>query len=129
MKILVAPRHPERFEKVRELIKDYGQDRVILIDQMGVLPTLYRHSKAAIVGGSFVSGVGGHDVFEPLSYDTPVIFGAHMHKQLELRSLALDCGAGFEANSDNLAKILEGALSKAFLNETKALKKPCSGHG
>ncbi|MCH9613676.1 MAG: 3-deoxy-D-manno-octulosonic acid transferase [Chlamydiia bacterium] len=127
IKILVAPRHPERFDKVRELLKDYDPDRVILIDRMGLLGTLYSISKAAIVGGSFNSNIGGHDVFEPINYGTPVIFGPHMHKQLELRALTMGAGIGFEATYESLSEILLSILNRSFSGEEMALKKRVQG--
>ncbi|NGX51046.1 MAG: 3-deoxy-D-manno-octulosonic acid transferase, partial [Chlamydiae bacterium] len=60
LKVVVVPRHPERFQRVRELLAAFPQ--ATLIDKMGVLPECYRISDLAIVGGSFVRGVGGHDV-------------------------------------------------------------------
>ncbi|HEY5259033.1 MAG TPA: glycosyltransferase N-terminal domain-containing protein, partial [Rhabdochlamydiaceae bacterium] len=70
LKILLVPRHPERFEA---LAKRYpatyskreqltGEERIILIDAMGVLPTCYQLSELAIVGGSFVDHIGGHNI-------------------------------------------------------------------
>jgi len=100
-KILLAPRHPQRFDKVyQELIKEkipvsrYSKDKslskkVILIDAMGLVPTLYKLSQVAIVGGSFIQSVGGHNVLEPLVYNTPVLFGPYMYGQKDLTDYAL----------------------------------------
>lgn len=126
-KILIAPRHPKRFDQVRELLKSYDKERVILIDRMGLLGSLYSLSKVAIVGGSFNPNIGGHDVFEPINYGTPVIFGPHMHKQLELRSLTIDAGIGFEATYKTLPKILSKVLDRTFSGEETALKKRVQG--
>ena len=76
--ILIVPRHPERFQKVKERFK--GPD-VEVIDQMGVLSDCYALSNLAIVGGSFVKGVGGHDIFEPMKLGVPTLFGPYMEAQ------------------------------------------------
>lgn len=123
--VLVAPRHPHRFSSVKKLLKDYPQAH--LIDQMGELPTLYAHSKLAIVGGSFNQDVGGHDIFEPIRFSCPVIFGPYMHKQLELKELVTKAGVGFEANLTTLPAIFMETLKSSFSGETKALQKSVQG--
>ncbi len=87
LKLLLAPRHPERNENVLNLIKaggykyglrsqQHGFDRadVILLDTMGELGQLYSISYLAFIGGSF-SGTGGHNPLEPAIYGVPVISG------------------------------------------------------
>ncbi|MFZ4772542.1 MAG: 3-deoxy-D-manno-octulosonic acid transferase [Chlamydiia bacterium] len=96
--LILAPRHPERFPEVEELLKElqvsytlYSSkttapaSQVLLIDQMGVLPQFYKACKVSIVGGSFVEGVGGHNLLEPLIYGSIPMFGPYIHKQLHLK--------------------------------------------
>lgn len=104
--IFLAPRHPERFNEVAQLLADKKipftrwsetQDLsapVILIDAMGQLPFCYRLSLLAIVGGSFVDHVGGHNILEPCVYGAPVFFGPHMFGQKDLVQSVLKAGAG-----------------------------------
>ncbi len=108
LRILIVPRHPERFEKVSEDLKkrniDFfkyseraqktGTEKVLLIDAMGMLNSLYQIGEVAIVGGSFVSHVGGHNIFEPIALNVPVLFGPHMKEQKELAEMVLSAGAG-----------------------------------
>lgn len=123
--VLVAPRHPHRFKVVKELLKNYPMAQ--LIDQMGQLPTLYSHSKLAIVGGSFTDKVGGHDIFEPIRYGCPVIFGPHMHKQLELKALVEEGKVGFEASLTTLPDIFLKTLNRSFSGETRDLQMKVQG--
>ncbi|WP_420420663.1 3-deoxy-D-manno-octulosonic acid transferase [Simkania sp.] len=125
LKLLLVPRHPERFRKVEKMIEDEGaqftcysnlaerkgDEKIILIDEMGVLPKCYRISDLSIVGGSFVEGIGGHDIFEPAKMGIPVLFGPHMHKQVELTQNLTQSGVGKQIPIDELADVLEKYLS------------------
>lgn len=114
-KILLAPRHPERFLSVYHQIKkitsaslfsdSINQDsKVIIIDKMGILDILYQISDLAIVGGSFISRVGGHNILEPVLAKTPVFFGPFMHNQMQLKALILNANCGEEVELANLKK-------------------------
>ncbi len=93
---LLAPRHPERFKEISLLLKrkkipfrtitekPLPDERVILIDQMGVMDDCYEKSTAVIMGGSFVPHIGGHNIFEAARYNIPVLFGPYTHKQTSL---------------------------------------------
>ncbi len=129
LKVLLVPRHPERFNSVAQKIAQkgisYGQfsqkngkDKpLILIDAMGLLNQCYQLAEVAIVGGSYVAHVGGHNVFEPVLFGVPVLFGPHMHSQLDLQELVLNGKAGLQANiqelSDALLSLLENPEKQA----------------
>ena len=121
LKIILVPRHPERFKKVEKLLKDLqfsyfalsnknakkGEVSIILVDQMGILPRCYQIADLSIVGGSFVKGVGGHDVFEPAKMGIPVIFGPHMDQQADLSRLVIQSGVGKQVPLEELSSLLE----------------------
>ena len=125
LKVLIAPRHPERFQYVSSLLqkKNYsyalssnpsqitGEEQVILIDQMGQLTKLYQIVDLAIVGGSFIPHVGGHNIFEPVSVGTPVLFGPHMHTQKDLQQQILAAHSGMEITLDSLVETISKLLS------------------
>lgn len=113
--IYVVPRHPARFPEVSELIKSYPN--ATFIDQMGVLCHYYAKSDIAILGGSFLPGVGGHNIFEPLAYGTPVIFGRHMWGQKEMERLALESGAGAQCEASALPETIEKMLDKGDVGQ------------
>lgn len=116
-KILLVPRHPERFSAVKRLLESkgcsfaiYSQDslkkgdeKILLIDAMGKLSLCYKLSEIAIVGGSFIQGVGGHNIFEAVQQGVPVLFGPHMQTQLDLVDMVSRSGAGKQVGLENLS--------------------------
>lgn len=93
VRLMLAPRHPERFQEVASLIGESGLSwarrtdtrdpadanaRVILLDTIGELPATYSLATVVFVGGSIVDR-GGHNVLEPASAGVPVVTGAHTH--------------------------------------------------
>ncbi len=104
-KIFLAPRHPERCPQVARFLEQNGfsytylsslepNKQIILIDCLGFLSICYALSSLAIVGGSFVDKIGGHNIFEPVSYGVPVFFGPYMSAQEEMAKYVLEhlCG-------------------------------------
>ena len=93
LRLMLAPRHPERFNEVASLMEKSGftwsrrtsapapEDRdadVILLDTIGELPAVYSLAQIVFVGGSIVDR-GGHNVLEPAAVGTAVVTGAHTH--------------------------------------------------
>lgn len=97
IRLLIAPRRPERFDAVARLLEssrlDYarrsksgqGSDRavVILLDSVGELAALYQFADAVFIGGSLVPK-GGHNILEPAVYAKPIIVGPHMENFREI---------------------------------------------
>lgn len=128
--VIIVPRHPERFEGVTQTIaklnvpfmkyteRSGNSNRVILVDKMGILRSLYAIANIAIVGGSFTDKVGGHNVLEPCAYGVPVLFGPHMFQQKELSKIVLETGAGKQIQIDQVAKtLLDWVENKALCEE------------
>lgn len=127
LKILIVPRHPERFESVFAALpkgsgrlsdKLSGEERIVLIDAMGLLTTCYQLASLAIVGGSFIEGIGGHNVLEPIQAQIPVLFGPHMKAQNELATLVLTSNAGRQLSASELPKALNLILGDQNLYHT-----------
>jgi 3-deoxy-D-manno-octulosonic-acid transferase len=88
--MILAPRHPERFATVAELVEKLGfrmwrrslwsgesiAGGVFLVDSIGELAALYSLATVAFVGGSLVPR-GGHNILEPALYGVPVVTGNH----------------------------------------------------
>lgn len=72
-------------------LNNYKGERVIIIDSIGVLLTLYTYADAAYVGGSFKQGI--HNVLEPAVYGIPVLFGPKHENSQEAVYLAKIGGA------------------------------------
>lgn len=87
--LIIAPRHPERGDEVTALLR--GWDRVVaqrskgesieagtqiyVADTLGEMGLWFRLSAVAVMGGSFVAGIGGHNPLEPARLGIPVITG------------------------------------------------------
>jgi 3-deoxy-D-manno-octulosonic-acid transferase len=99
--MILAPRHPERFEKVASLISAEGfalQRRtqwrpqqqigsgIFLLDSVGELAAVYELADIAFVGGSLVP-TGGHNILEPAQYGAAILVGPHTFNFREIVSL------------------------------------------
>jgi 3-deoxy-D-manno-octulosonic-acid transferase len=86
--LVLAPRHPERWDEVWGMLGGFkaarrstlGADRVdiILLDSLGELAGLYRIAAGAFIGGTLVP-TGGHNPLEPARFGVPVAVGPSMH--------------------------------------------------
>jgi 3-deoxy-D-manno-octulosonic-acid transferase len=88
--MLLAPRHPERFDQVADQLRQSelkffkrsiwnGESlsgRVLLIDSIGELASLYALAHIAFVGGSLVPR-GGHSIVEPAQHGVAILVGPH----------------------------------------------------
>ncbi len=88
--MILAPRHPERFAAVGDLVEQLGfrlwrrslwsgetlAGGVFLVDSIGELAALYSLATVAFVGGSLVPR-GGHNILEPAVYGVPIVTGNH----------------------------------------------------
>jgi 3-deoxy-D-manno-octulosonic-acid transferase len=95
--LLIAPRHPERFEVVYKLARTHqfktgrrsqagtveSDTEVVVLDSLGELLGFYDLSDYAFVGGSLVS-IGGHNVLEPIALEVPVFCGMFMQNSKNL---------------------------------------------
>ncbi len=87
--LVIAPRHPERFSAVSELVEKSGfrmglrskeqfEDiDVLVLDTIGELSSVYGGAHVAVICGSF-SDSGGHNLFEPAAWGVPIVCGPHM---------------------------------------------------
>jgi len=84
-------------------IADYS---VLIIDNIGMLSSLYKYAEIAYIGGGFGKGI--HNLLEAATFGMPVIFGPNHHKFVEATDL-IKMGAGFEISGydDFCAKINE----------------------
>ena len=88
--LVIAPRHPERFGQVAELVRGRGlalvtrtegrvcgaAESVYLVDTMGELSRFYAAADIAFVGGSLLP-LGGQNVLEPAAVGKPVLTGPY----------------------------------------------------
>ena len=94
-RLLLAPRHPERFNEVADLAADAGfsvrrrsqnlnpesatdQDaQVLLLDTLGELAAIYRFADIVFVGGTLIRH-GGHSILEPAAFARAIVIGPSM---------------------------------------------------
>ncbi|WP_024611242.1 lipid IV(A) 3-deoxy-D-manno-octulosonic acid transferase [Pseudoalteromonas sp. TB64] len=116
--LIIAPRHPEQFDKVAELLtqsplsfsrrsqNNYSNEQVLLADTLGELQCLYGAANVSFIGGSLIRR-GGHNPLESAAFSVGVITGPHTynfdHVYPELIKLK---GAVVVDNKDELAKQL-----------------------
>jgi 3-deoxy-D-manno-octulosonic-acid transferase len=88
-RLLVAPRHPERFDEAIRALEGAGlsvarrsapsnahEADCLVLDSIGELAAVYAHADTVFVGGSLVPR-GGHNIIEPALYARPIVVGPH----------------------------------------------------
>jgi len=118
--LVLAPRHPERFEAVADLVTRRGlgltrrsgsepptdATEVFLLDTIGELARAYRASAVAFIGGS-LAPTGGHNPLEPAVWGVPVLSGPHIHNFVEVYDEMTAAGAArLVSDGDELAAAL-----------------------
>ncbi len=114
--LVLVPRHPERGEAIAQLCADRGMSAarrsqaaspigcdVYIADTLGELGLWFRLARLAIMGGSLVEGIGGHNPLEPARLGCPCVSGP------------------FVANWRTVYDELEAAEAVARLKEASAL--------
>ncbi|OYD46552.1 3-deoxy-D-manno-octulosonic acid transferase [Sphingobacterium cellulitidis] len=131
LKAIIAPHeiHQEHINQILKLFPDallfskfntytdqqIAASRQLIIDNIGMLSSLYYYGRIAYIGGGF--GVGIHNTLEASTYGMPVIFGPKYEKFQEAIDL-LELGAGFSiANEKELIEVYQ-----ALSNSEKLLK-------
>ena len=113
LKLMIAPRHPERQEKVLGLIAQTGfkhgkrsqshsftDKDIILLDTMGELGKMYAASYLAFVGGSF-SNTGGHNPLEPAIYGIPILSGPTVFNFKDIYKFMLEANAAIIVDTED----------------------------
>jgi 3-deoxy-D-manno-octulosonic-acid transferase len=140
LRLILAPRHISRAERLRELsqslgfrtalrsqgVKDWD---VLIVDTLGELKSLYRYCDVAVVGGTFVP-VGGHNLLEPLLWRKPVVFGKYTHKVRDLEKFLISKACGFRAEGeeelrDILRKLIKSPPEAVDIESTSRRIKEC----
>jgi 3-deoxy-D-manno-octulosonic-acid transferase len=127
--LIIAPRHPERFDEVCGLITNAGfecQRRtrlkgpvkdIVLLDTIGELRACYGLCDIAFVGGSLVK-VGGHNLLEPAAMKKPVIFSRYMFNFKEISEALIRAGGGVMVNDKEALYV---QISNLLLNNDLAV--------
>lgn len=146
IKFIIAPHEidDERIADVQKLFKDSiifsqlkdnnTQAQVVIIDNIGMLASLYKLADVAYIGGGF-NDSGIHNILEAAVFGRPIIFGPVYEKFIEATQL-VDAGGAFSiANALELEKLLDallkdevllantGAICKTFVQENAGATK------
>ena len=78
-------------------MNNYNNEKIILIDSVGILVALYKYAHIVYIGGSFKQGI--HNVLEPAVFGNPVIFGPKHTNSQEAIELA-HIGGGFVVENE-----------------------------
>jgi len=136
--LVLAPRHPERFERVAALLEARrlrflrrsaargtnhfsGTNRpdVLLLDTVGELAGTYAAATVAFVGGSLVPA-GGHNPIEPALWGKPILFGPSMENFRQMARAFQQAGAALEVRDPadlgrRLAELLRNPEQRAAM--------------
>ncbi len=93
LRLILVPRHPDRFEEVSRLVKASGlpfvrrsaitsplqeMPAVVLLDTVGELGAAWGLADVGFTGGSLDGNRGGQSMIEPAGYGVPCVFGPHV---------------------------------------------------
>ena len=107
--LILAPRHPERWDSVAELVRQSGlpfwlrsecvgtmhlnlAGGIFVLDSIGELASVYSLATVAFVGGSLVPR-GGHNILEPAQHGRAIIVGPYTENFRDIVSLFVRAGA------------------------------------
>ena len=127
--MVLAPRHPERFDVVAGMLARSGvgwgrrsegigplkAGQVVLLDTIGELASVYSLAAVAFVGGS-IAEAGGHNPLEPAQFGVPIVMGPHYANFRAITEDLLAHDAVRIARRDELA----GVLAELMRGEDKA---------
>lgn len=130
MKLIIAPHEitKHHLNELKKSFKDsilysellssgsgHGNKPVLIIDNIGMLSSIYKYATIAYVGGGFSKGI--HNILEPAAYGKPVLFGPRHQKFREAIEL-ITVGGGYCVKN---RKEFEGTLS-ALQHDKKLYK-------
>jgi 3-deoxy-D-manno-octulosonic-acid transferase len=128
LKLVIAPRHADRFDSVEEIVNRRGflcmrrtrleqnsPSAVLLLDTIGELAGTFQYASVVFMGGSLVAK-GGHNILEPARFEKAVVFGPHMENFRDIARLFLHGNAAIQIqNGAELAPTIEKLLSNGQL--------------
>jgi 3-deoxy-D-manno-octulosonic-acid transferase len=138
-RLMIAPRHPERFAEVAALIEASGlrwtrrtnaadpadaHAEVILLDSIGELLSAYRLAAIVFVGGS-IAKTGGHNILEPAAVGACVITGAHTYNFHSIVESFVKAGAIVQLPPSSDAEVtvqLANTISELLAEPSKRLE-------
>ncbi len=129
--LIIAPHEPTEvhLEKIENefagtletirfsFMNNYNNERVIIVDSIGILLTLYTYADLAFVGGSFKQGI--HNILEAAVYGIPVMFGPKIENSQESQQLLKRGGGILIKNKSDAFRQLRTMFSNDPLRKAK----------
>ena len=127
LRLILVPRHPERFDEVAKLLDESGlpwtrrsrldsairdpQSAILLVDSVGELGAWWGCADLGFVGGSF-GDRGGQNMIEPAAYGVATSFGPNTRnfRDIVAALIAAD-GARVVQDEDDLEAFVAGCLA------------------
>lgn len=134
IKIIIAPRIPEKRKIIISYLNDLGlsyslrskneifNKNIFILDTIGELFQFFSFSNIVIMGGSFSSNIGGHNIFEPAFFSKPIIVGPY---NFSIQNIFLEFKnnkAIIESSKENLFKNLINLITDEKLRKTLGKK-------
>lgn len=123
--LAIVPRHPERGPAIAALAADdgltvsrqgagevVGEAQVRVADALGELGLWYRIASLALVGGSLVEGVGGHNPLEPARLGCAFVSGPHVENWRSAYDGLIEHGATALASNGGLDRWLAQGVER-----------------
>lgn len=132
-RMIIVPRHPERFEHVAKMVEKEGfkpirfsrnegfssdDKEVYVLDAIGKLFDFYSQADIAFVGGT-IAPIGGHNIMEPYAYSVPVVVGVHTEKTRDVADALKAQDALTVVSADNMGEAFIELAQDAALRERK----------
>ena len=112
----------EGSEEREAICKQLSGSRVLVIDCIGILSSVYKYGHVAYIGGGF--GVGIHNILEAATYGMPIIFGPNYKKFKEAKDLISLGGATSIENCSDLYDITNKFVNnRSVITEKGAICK------
>jgi 3-deoxy-D-manno-octulosonic-acid transferase len=142
MVMVLAPRHPERFQAVADLLAKSGMvwakrsdwrgkpaaslapvvgGQIVLLNSIGELASVYSLAAIAFVGGSMVPA-GGHNPLEPAQFGVPIVMGPNYENFRAITEDLLDHQALRISTREELAETILDLLRDRAAAETMGVR-------
>jgi len=132
LRLILVPRHPDRFEHVAELLDRSGltyqrrsrtvmpvSSPIVLLDSVGELGAAWGLADVGYVGGTLDGKRGGQSMIEPAGYGVPTVFGPHIWNFRDAAKRLVEVnGAVMVRDADEVAVAIGELLENATLRQT-----------
>jgi 3-deoxy-D-manno-octulosonic-acid transferase len=129
LRLILVPRHPDRFQEVADLVQASGLQwvrrselsqplaavpSVLLLDTVGELGAAWSLADVGFTGGSLDGRRGGQSMIEPAGFGVPTIFGPHVWNFRDAANRLVEAGAAVRVKD---VEGLEVELAKLLADE------------